>query len=256
MKRIMLTLRDFLIMTLLCLLPLILGLALDLVIKGNFDFVLRYLDMALMGIGAAAALYLFRKKGSVKIPVNKKAPGKMYLWYILFGFMGALLPLTIMIHGCSPDEEITCDLTKQLAAIFIAPITEELACRCLMTHIIKRGSQGKGICIFTAVFTTFIWNIPHCYGMTIFSARVLLLGLTASFIYQKTGDIRLCIFEHAANNLAVTIVLLIGRPFGSTAAVVAASVISAIVMTGLICETAKLFRKDSSIKTAAAAAAQ
>lgn len=255
MKRVMLTIRDLVILVILGLIPLEIGMAVNYALKGNFDFTFRYLSMILILAGGLIALKAFRSKGDFEIPKDRRAPGALYLWYTLFGLMSALLPISFIIHGAPADEETSFDLVKQLNAMLAAPLAEEIICRCLLTHIIKRGGNSKALCIFTAIATSAVWCLPHCHGVSLMSLRIIILGLTASIVYQVTGNLKLCILEHAANNIGVTIAILAGRQIGSTAAVVIFAVISAAAVTGLIREMAKYFgngRTGAAIRAAAA----
>lgn len=242
MKRSMLTIRDLVIALVLYVLPLGIGMAVNFLVKGNIEFTFRYLTMVLLGAGGILTLLAFRKWGDVEIPKESKAPAKLYVWYVLFGAISALLPMMFLLHN-APDEEISFDLMKQIDAVFFAPFAEEVLCRCLMTHIIKRGSNTKAICIITAVLTAVLWTIPHCYG-TLTSARVFFTGLAASVVYQKTGSLKLCIFEHAANNICVTVVMLIGRSYTSPLPLAITMIAAIIITAGFTYEMAKLFRKD------------
>lgn len=245
MKRTMLTVRDLIIMVVLYVLPLVIGMEVNTALKGDFDFTFRYLTMVLFGAGGVLALMVFRKWGAVEIPKEGKAPAGLSVWYILFGAMSALVPIMFLLHNAA-DEELHCDLVKQTDAVLFAPFAEEILCRCLMTHIIKRGSETKTVCIITAVLTSALWTIPHCYApMT--AARVFITGIIASMIYQKTGSLKLCILEHAANNLCVTIVLLIGRTYTSPLPLVMTVIAALIIAAGFVRETAKLFRTGKNV---------
>ena len=243
MKRIMLTIRDLAILGLFTILPLAVGMAVCKVVTGSFEFTFRYLTMALTLAGALLALVLFRKKSNVEIPKEGKAPPKLYIWFTLAGAMVPLVNAMFLLYGAA-DEEIPFDLTKQLNAMLLAPIAEELICRCLMTHIIKRGSESKIVGVLAAVITTAAWIIPHSYSSTSAILRLTISGLTASLIYQKTGCLRLCILNHAANNIMTTVILLTARPFSSPLPLAAAAAAAVIVFVCLIREIVKLFKNN------------
>ena len=243
MKRTMLTIRDLAILGLLTILPLAAGMAVCKVVTGSFDFTFRYLTMALTLAGALLALVLFRKKGDVEIPKEGTAPAKLYIRFTLAGAMVPLVNAMFLLYGAA-DEKIPFDLTKQLNAMLLAPIAEELICRCLVTHIIKRGSQSKILCVLTAVISTAIWIIPHSYSTTTALLRLTVSGLLTSLIYQKTGCLRLCILNHAANNIMTTVILLTARPFSSPLPLAAAIAAGIIVYIFLIREIVRLFKKE------------
>ena len=242
MKRVLLTIRDLVIAQILYMLPLAIGMAVNLALKGNFEFTFKHLTMVLFGIGGILTVCVFKKWGDVEMPKERKAPAMLYVWYSLFGGMLALLPIVFLLHGAE-DDEIKINLAKQIEAVFFAPFAEEILCRYLMTHIIKRGSNTKAMCIFTAVMTSLLWTLPHCYA-AFTSARVLISGIIASMVYQKTGSLKLCIFSHAANNICVTLVMLFGRAYTSPLPLAITIIASVIITAGFVYEMAKLFRKD------------
>lgn len=225
MKRTLLTIRDLILFGILSLLPLVIGMALCMVLTGSFDFAMRYLDMPLLGTGVLISYLAFKKNG-LDMPKERKAPVKLGVWFIALGMCSTFLIMAIAMSEL--DTAPSMNVSKQMIAIFLAPVVEELQCRYLMTNIIKRGDNSRKLCIIAAAVTTVLWAAPHCLTNPVLIIRLLLTGLITSAVYQTTGSIKICIFEHAASNTAVTIAYIAGLKLGHPAVIALFAVLSAV----------------------------
>lgn len=241
MKKVIKTTGNILTASFLTVLPMALGMALSGILTGELDMAFRF-DMVLLGIGAALTVLAFRKGSSVDMPSEQKTSAKLSVWYTMFGFFSTLIILCIMLHGA--DEDPVLDIAKQAKAVFLGPVVEELICRYLLTNVIKNGSKSKALSVFTAVFTTVAWILPHAHSSVFLNVRLLLIGLVASLVYQKTGSLKTCIIAHAASNAAVTLALAVGLPLGNMAVIAGVSVMTAVSAVFFIREIAKEFTLD------------
>ena len=86
MKNTIKSLRNLIILILLSVLPMAVGIAANLAIKGNVNFVFTYLDAVLWLIGAGTAYLAFKKTKEITFPKGKKPSVSLLSLAFVFGF--------------------------------------------------------------------------------------------------------------------------------------------------------------------------
>lgn len=96
-------------------------------------------------------------------------------------------------------NEITAAML--ISTVILAPISEELVCRGLVLRLAQKVSMKFWI---INMIQAFAFGIMH--GNLIQGTYAFLLGLVLGYIYQKFGNIWLCMLLHAAMNFSSILV--------------------------------------------------
>jgi membrane protease YdiL (CAAX protease family) len=92
-------------------------------------------------------------------------------------------------------------LTFFILAVVVAPIAEELFFRGIVYRFFKEKIGLSLAMLLSAVLFAMVHNSLHAF------AGLVVLGILLAHLYERTGDIRVPIFFHAAFNLTSLIVL-------------------------------------------------
>ena len=112
---------------------------------------------------------------------------------VLDHFGGLILSNFMTIE---PNPDIPVIITRVLSAVVCAPIFEELIFRFGGCELCKGAYSVPVICIANALF----FSVVHGYNIQGF-ANVAFFGMTAAYVYCKTGNILCTIIPHSLHNL-------------------------------------------------------
>lgn len=112
---------------------------------------------------------------------------------VLDNFGGLILSNFMTVE---PNPEIPATITRILSAVICAPIFEELIFRFGGCELCKGAYSLPVICIANAAF----FAVVHGYNIQGFG-NVMLFGITAAYVYCKTGNILYTIIPHSLHNL-------------------------------------------------------
>ena len=82
-----------------------------------------------------------------------------------------------------------------------APAGERVLCEGFISNVVKSGRSYSG----AAVASAFFFALAH--GNVMQGGVAFVMGMYLAWLYRRTGDLRLCLPVHIANNTLAVILL-------------------------------------------------
>ena len=126
--------------------------------------------------------------------------------------VGLLLSLagSSFLEYVGADDGGTTEMFRQMlphplcliALCLIGPLAEELVFReGIISNLVKSGRSYSG----AAVASAFFFALAH--GNVLQGGVAFVMGMYLAWLYRRTGDLRLCLPVHIANNTLAVILL-------------------------------------------------
>ena len=157
-----------------------------------------------IAMGALTAMALVKSRNNTKLrdfAFIKNFDWAAVIMLTLFGFsagevldhFGGLILSNFMT--VEPNRGIEVTLPNVISAVIIAPLFEELIFRFGGCELTKGAYSMPVICIANGLFFAAV----HGYNIQGF-ANVMVFGITAAYVYCKTGNILYTIITHSLHN--------------------------------------------------------
>ena len=205
--------------------------AVSAVVSGDMFNVFKYnLEQPVMAVGALIAMLIIKKEGKVVFPKSKKLSVAFYLGMFLAGFasISAFSYILLTIE----NVEVHFNLSKQLAAVFIAPICEEFLTRYLLTAVIRKN--GEKVHVIALLVTAFVFTMMHTPVSIISFSRFMIVALFIGLVYQITGSFKACVINHFASNLGATCLYLLANHFSVPVKATLGAAFTVVTILGVV----------------------
>jgi len=179
----------------------------NILITGNFDFAIKYLDMPCIALGGLAAFAAFKKSGKVFIPKAVKVSAKFLIAVFFIGFaISGISDALTFARLYDPTYIYHTDMTKQIIAMLGAPIAEELISRVLITSAVRKNR--KSFSLVALLVSSIIFTVMHLSFKPSALIHHMIFALFVGYVYQTTGSYKACVLCHMGSNIANTLAML------------------------------------------------
>jgi membrane protease YdiL (CAAX protease family) len=200
-------------------------------VTGNaFTLFEKNLEQPVMLLGAIAAMLVIKKEDGERFAKARKLTVPFIIGLMIMGF--AYINAYTYFLLCLEPTEVHFNLSRQLAAMFIAPICEEFISRVMLTACIRKN--GSKISIIALIITAFAFTMMHTPSGMLGFTRFMLFGLFVGYIYQRTGSYKACVLFHFASNAGATCIYLFANHFGFAAKVALVASFTVLFILGVI----------------------
>lgn len=182
--------------------------------------IFMYLGL-ISAVGVLVLFYYLYEKEREKNPVSyvKLTQKSPHFWkYLLWGLLGCFLLLvleTILANLQVPDSanqqvlEVSFTQSPIIFSLLVtvfAPLSEELLYRGFFFNYFFR--KNDGIVVITGVVANaLLFALLHDTTFTLVTIPYLLMGALFAYSYRKSGDLKVPMALHFANNLLATILM-------------------------------------------------